>query len=176
MILLALIPAAALLIIVVLCLRAKQAYNFSCTTVAEKAEQLRQEKLELDQQNDADLIKKVVAGKQPLAELLSKSQEERKSILPEARRSDPENWTNDDLQQYLKRWAFNLNLDNRRGILFTCAFTFLGVIAVSAALAAWRYSSISYHPSTQSAPSGLSSGSDPFASFAPASSGASANK
>ena len=165
MIVLALIPAAALLVIVILCLRAKHTYNQACATVANKAETMRQERMVQDEENDASLVTNIVGGEKPLAELIADFTETRKGILPEVRRSDPANWTNNDLQNFVKRWVFTLNVQHSRKILYSTALMLLGIVAVSGTLAAWRYSALSNEPSSTPGSVPPSTHVDPFAAF-----------
>ncbi len=165
MIFLALIPAFALLAIVVLCLRAKHSYSQTCERIQQKAEAQRQEKLAQDTANDQALIENVYAEDQGIGELLNDFRTERQAILPSQRKSDPAMWTNDDLLNYLKRWKFSLSTREGRKMLFHTGFRILGVIAVAGTLAAWCYSRLSSHPISPRQNATTTSTADPFASF-----------
>lgn len=163
MMLLALIPAAALLAVIVLCLSTKQKHSATCDAIAKRAEQQRQEKLSLDAENDCSLVNKVVSGKKALGELLARYAEKRREILPEVRRQEPAHWTNDDLINFLKRWKFALAVKAGRKLLFQTALGVLSVVALAVALAAWRYSALSDHPGTAAQNSAPKAEVDPFA-------------
>lgn len=71
MITLALIPAAALLLIVFFCLRAKQMYALACQTIHKQAEEKRQKILAQDLENDERLVCSVIVGNKSLGDLIS---------------------------------------------------------------------------------------------------------